>query len=120
MLLDLIFLLVIFGCGYALGEFVAVYRIHKYLITISKKAGIDLEKELDEEISKVSHISKLSTEVVGDIIYLYDLDNKTFICQAKSIEELAKLTLEIKKIEKAIVLHDKSIFVFDNGLAHKQ
>lgn len=119
MLLDLIFIIVIFGCGYALGEFVAVYRVHRYLITISKKAGIDLEKELDET-NQVSLISKLSTEVVNDIIYLYDMDDKTFICQGKTIEELAKLTLEVQKIEQAIVLHDKSIFVFDNGTAHKQ
>jgi hypothetical protein len=120
MLLDFIFIGIVFGCGYALGEFVTVHRVHTFLIRISRKAGIDLEREVDNEIGNAVSVPKLSTEMVDDIIYLYDMDDKTFICQGKTIEELAKLTLDISKIEQAIVLHDKSIFVFDNGTAHRQ
>jgi hypothetical protein len=119
MLLDLIFIFIIFGCGYALGEFVAVYRVHKFLIRISKKAGIDLEKEVDNDIDSVSSVPKLTTEIVNDIIYLYEHEDNTFVCQGKSMEELAKVSHQFNKIENAIVLHKESIFIFSNGTVHK-
>ena len=65
---------------------------------------------LEDFLDKKSNVQHYHTEEADG----------TFVCQGNSIEELAKLTLEIKKINKAVVLHDKSIFIFDNGIVHKQ
>lgn len=47
-------------------------------------------------------------------MYLYDIENE-FICQANSLEELAKLALKYKNIKYASVMNGDDVFAFIDG-----
>jgi len=100
-LLDIILLLAL---GWVMGEFYALYKLrrnlHTYLI-------------IKEETRPT--VFKLETESVGDTILLYDRDTKDFICQGKSLQQLAELSREYKKIEYATVKHGEDFFAFFEG-----
>jgi hypothetical protein len=48
-------------------------------------------------------------------MYLYDHDANTFICQAKTIDELASLAMKYKNIKYAVVAHDDDMLMFVDG-----
>ena len=48
-------------------------------------------------------------------MYLYT-DNEDFICQARTIEELATLSQQYKNIKHAAVILDDKVFTFIDGI----
>jgi hypothetical protein len=48
-------------------------------------------------------------------MYLYEYEANTFICQGKTLGELAKLAQKYKNIQYAIVEHNKEMLVFVDG-----
>ena len=116
----LIIIAIVFYLGYIVGEAVAMYRLHRVMRNLAEAMGIDVDKEL-EKINKetagikVVKLANLETETHGDMIYLFDKEHNDFICQAKSVDELAKLAKEIKNIDKALVHHNDKKFIFVDG-----
>ena len=113
----LIIIAIVFYLGYIVGEAVAMYRLHRVMRNLAESMGINVEQELakmKEDISdvKVVKLINLETETHGDMIYLFDKEHNDFICQAKSVEELAQLAKEVKKIDKALVHHNDKKFIF--------
>ena len=116
----LIIIAIVFYLGYIVGEAVAMYRLHRVMRNLAESMGINVEQELakmKEDIFdvKVVKLINLETETHGDMIYLFDKEHNDFICQAKSVEELAQLAKEVKKIDKALVYHNDKKFIFVDG-----
>jgi uncharacterized protein YxeA len=99
-LLDIILILAL---GWVMGEFYTVYKLRKNLRTY-----------LIVEEAKPT-VFKLETELVDDIILLYDRETNDFICQGKSLQQLAELSRKYKKIEYASVKHGEHFVAFIEG-----
>lgn len=95
--------LVSFIFGYLVGQRVLLWYVRENL----KKS--DGRFNVGEPKIKVA---QLNVEQVGDILYMYDIESNHFICQAKTIEELAA----ISKIKYASVRYGDSIFVIIDGV----
>lgn len=100
-LLDIILLLAL---GWVMGEFYTIYKLRRNLRSIL----------IIEEDTKPS-VYKLETEEVDNTILLYDRETKDFICQGNSLEQLAQLSREYKKIEYATVKHGDYFVAFIEG-----
>ena len=105
-LLDIILILAL---GWVMGEFFAVYKLHKNLRSIL----------IIEEVKR-PNVYKLETELVDDIILLYDRETHDFICQGNSLEQLAQLSRKYKKIEYASVKHGDYFIAFIEGKVNKE
>ena len=103
--MTLIDIILILALGWVMGEFYTVYKLRKnlrsYLI-------------IEEEIAR-PNVFKLETELVDNSILLYDRDTNDFICQGNSLEQLALLSREYKKIEYATVKHGDYFVAFIEG-----
>ena len=100
-LLDIILILAL---GWVLGEFYTVYKLRKNLRSIL----------IIEEVARPT-VFKLETELVDNTILLYDRETNNFICQGNSLEQLAQLSREYKKIEYATVKHGDYFVAFIEG-----
>lgn len=114
----------IFYLGYVTGSYITYFKASRVFRQLAEALGIDLEKELIRirnlnEKNRLPTISRttyyLETEVHGDMIYLFDKEHNDFIAQAKSLEELAKLAKENKKIVDAVVVHGDKVFHLSDG-----
>jgi len=100
-LLDIILILAL---GWVMGEFYTMYKLRKNLRTYL----------IIEEQTRPT-VFKLETELVDNTILLYDRDTSDFICQGNSLEQLAQLSREYKKIEYATVKHGDYFVAFIEG-----
>jgi hypothetical protein len=101
-LLDIILILAL---GWVMGEFYTVYKLRKNIRSFLI---------IEEEIAR-PNVFKLETEEVDNTILLYDRDTNDFICQGNSLEQLAQLSREYKKIEYATVKHGDYFVAFIEG-----
>ena len=116
--METILLICIFIIGYVLGQIRAMMKIGNIIREAADNAGIDLEEELERRKQKLANtVKKLEVEQINDILYLYERDTNDFICQANSMEDLAKLANEYKNIALATVIHDNKVFMFSHGVA---
>jgi hypothetical protein len=106
---EILILLVVFGIGFYVGESVFAYRIRHLIYKEAKEQGIIIE--LDDK----PNIAKLFIEKSNDTLYLYDYEENTFLCQAKTIDELASLAQKYRNIKYAVVAHEDDMFTFVNG-----
>ena len=114
--MDIISLIVIFCAGYFIGKVHTYYKITRLLKDTMEEIGIsieDLRGEQKEELESI--VSKLEVETHGDMLYLYDRENHTFICQANTVQELATLAKEYKQVLYAVVKHGDKVFTFNDG-----
>lgn len=114
-----LFIFCIFAAGFVAGKLHTYFHVAKLLRDIAAHAGIDIERELKkldgEEEKPEKLVYKLMVEEHGELLYLFDKDTDEFICQGSSVQELAKLALERKKINLAAVLHGDKVLQFKNG-----
>jgi hypothetical protein len=102
--------------GFIIGEGVTLYKLRHVIMESAKAHGITiLDEELEDKLI-VHDIYKLHTEKINDMLYLYTHEDNNFICQAKTLDELAILSKEYKNINKAVVVHEESVFMFVDGL----
>lgn len=107
---EILILLVVFVIGFYVGESVFAYRIRHLIYKEAKEQGI----LIDTEEAK-TNISKLFVESANDMMYLYEYEANTFVCQGKTLDELASLAQKYKNIKYAIVLHDEEMLMFVDG-----
>jgi hypothetical protein len=98
---------VVFLIGFVLGELYLAFRIRKVLEDM-------IEDSSDEEEIKVE-VFKLKTDITPDSILLYD-EQGLFICQGKTIEELAVMADKYSGIKYAAVMHNEKVVMFMNGV----
>ena len=107
--MTLLVIILILALGWVMGEFYTNYKLLKNLRSIV----------IIEEVKR-PNVYKLETELVDDIILLYDRETNDFICQGNSLEQLAKLSKEYKKIEYASVKHGEYFVAFIEGKVDKE
>jgi hypothetical protein len=106
---EILILLVVFGVGFFVGETLFAWRIRHLIYKEAKEQGIIIE--FDDKPT----IDKLFVERTNDMMYLYEYEANTFICQGKTLDELASLAQKYKNIKYAIVLHDEEMLMFVDG-----
>ncbi len=106
--MTLIDIILILALGWFMGKFHTIYKLHKNLQLMI------IEKPIK------SNVYKLETRLVDDIILLYDCETNDFICQGNSLEQLAQLSREYKKIEYASVKHGDYFVAFIEGKVNKE
>lgn len=115
----ILLIVLIFAVGFYIGKTYAYLMIAKELRDAAKEAGLDLEKELAKLEAKqqpqVTKVPKLSVERHGDMLYLFDRETDTFVCQGASVQELAEHAKKYKNIANAVVLFGDKVFAFTNG-----
>jgi sulfur relay (sulfurtransferase) DsrF/TusC family protein len=104
---DILLIISLVCLGYQLGKFVTILKISDEIVQSILKDKPDAENK---------EVHKLRVEKVGSILYLYD-DENNFICQANTLDELAKLSKQYKNIDYAAVIHNDKIFTFVKGVS---
>lgn len=105
--MELLSHLVFFVFGYWLASQVIAFTMRNAIKRIAKENGITLEQE--ENPTTVSKIPVMTTELVDNGILLYDTKNN-FMCQGKSLDEIADNLLKFKKVKVAMVVHNNNKF----------
>ena len=100
-LLDIILILAL---GWVMGEFYTMYKLRKNI-----RSYLIIQEETKPTVFK------LETEEVDNTILLYNRETNDFICQGNSLEQLAQLSREYKKIEYATVKHGDYFVAFIEG-----
>ena len=100
-LLDIILILAL---GWVMGEFYTMYKLRRNI-----RSYLIIQEETKPTVFK------LETEEVDNTILLYDRETNDFICQGNSLEQLAQLSREYKKIEYATVKHGDYFVAFIEG-----
>lgn len=113
-MIDIIFIALVFVCGFFAGEAVTLFRMRRYIIKMASELKINIEEEAEKN-TEIQKVRTLETEVHNDVLYLYDKDTRDFICQGQTLDELAKIAKEYKKISGAIVLHNDKVYAFKDG-----
>jgi AAA+ ATPase superfamily predicted ATPase len=80
-----------------------------------KDPNLDKETKLRYEKLKLERDRKLVIEKADNSLLLYDFEDKSFICQGKTVQELAKNSKEYGGVDIAVVVHDKEHYYFING-----
>lgn len=118
--MELILVIAIFVAGFFIGEAFTMYRLRKVLRDLADAVGINSDIGLEKPNEAVERsVPRLVTETHNQMIYLYERDTDTFICQANTITELAKLANEQKQIYAAVVFHGDKVFAFHNGTSQE-
>lgn len=98
--------------GYHLGVVHSMMKLKDFIMKEAKIQGITLD---DETPAEVTIVRQLIVEEINNVLYLYERDKNTFICQGSSLEELAKLAQQHKNIKYAAVINGEKVYAFVNG-----
>lgn len=117
--MDFIIFIIGLFLGYHLGQMVLSWRLRDIILKEARREGLNVDDEFNviEQKEDKPNVAQLFIERANDIMYLYDRKASTFICQATSIDELAKLAKEYKNIKYAAVLDQSTedVFAFVDG-----
>jgi hypothetical protein len=110
----LLFLLAGF-IGYLIGYSTVIWKLRDFIKEAAAGHGIKVNEDFTVEQKESTAVRKLEIEQVGEMLYLYDRDTKDFVCQATTVDELAKMCKDYKNIALAAVVHKNKVFMFING-----
>jgi len=99
---ELLVFLFIFFSGYYTGRMTMAWKVRHLLFK-------------SDSVHSEIVIEKLFIEQSNNVLYLYDYEANTFICQGNTIDELASLSHKYKNIKYAIVQHGDNMLSFVNG-----
>lgn len=117
--MELLILLFIFALGFFVGQARAYWQLRE---VVRKYAVEELGMKIDSGYNIISEpetvaevkIRALKIEQQKDTLYLFDADTDKFVCQALTVDELAKRVKEVDYCKIAGVVHnDKSIWFVD-------
>lgn len=112
-MLEIIILGFVFWMGYEIGISVTAWRLRHLVYKEAKRVG--LLTELDKELEEKPIVEQLYVEKANDILYLYNREDKTFVCQAQSLDELATLAKKYNNVKYAAVMIGEEIYAFVDG-----
>ena len=112
-MLEIIILGLVFWVGYEAGIAITAYRLRHLVYKEARRIG--LVKEIDTELEETTIVEQLFVEKTNDILYLYNREGKTFVCQAKTLDELATLANRYNNIKYAAVMIGEEIYAFVDG-----
>ena len=105
-----LFILFVFILGFRTGELFFSMRIREAVKREAKRQGVKIEPDSDDII-----VRKMIVEEDNNSLFLYDFDNKAFICQGRTVQELAKKANADRGVNVAVVVHNKECYYFING-----
>jgi hypothetical protein len=115
-MLELIILGFVFYVGYNIGQIVLSWQLRDIVIREAKREGIiDDDLNFIDEQSDTPTVHKLRIQKINGMLYLYGDDDRWFVCQANTIDELAKLAKEYKNVKYAAVIDDEKVYTFVDG-----
>lgn len=82
-------------------------------LEIFKEAAREQGLVIDQDGKATIQPKVLFTEVHNNSLCLYNDD--TFVCQGKSLEEIAKVIKNDKKFNKVVVKHEDSFYLLEEG-----
>lgn len=112
-MLELIIIGFVFWIGYQVGISVTAYRLRDLVYREAKRRG--LLKEVDTELEETPGVAQLMVEKSNNVLYLYNRDDNTFLCQGSTLEEIASLAKKYNNIKYAAVMIDQEIYAFVDG-----
>lgn len=112
-MLEIIIFGFVFWVGYEVGLSVTAYRLRHLVYKEAKRVG--LLKEIDPELEEDPIVEQLYIEKANDTLYLYNKEDKSFVCQAKSLDELATLAKKYNNVKYAAVMIGEEIYAFVDG-----
>lgn len=112
-MLELIIIGFVFWIGYHVGISVTAYRLRDLVYREAKRRG--LLKEVDTELEETPVVAQLMVEKSNNVLYLYNRDDNTFLCQGSTLEEIASLAKKYNNIKYAAVMIDQEIYAFVDG-----
>lgn len=107
------FTISIFILGFWLGSRYAAFMITQKFLFLAKQHGISLDKH--DGAVKVSTIYDCNIEIHQDIMYLFEKNTNTFLCQGKSFEEIEEKLKTYLGITQAKITFENKQFYFING-----
>jgi hypothetical protein len=113
---EIIILAIVFYIGYQIGMSVFAYRIRHLLYKEAKARGMDIDAKLLNLEENKPTVAQLFIEKANNMMYLYEYEDKTFICQATTVDELALLAQKYKNIKYAAVADGDNMLMFVEGL----
>lgn len=115
-MLELIILVFVFWLGYNVGVMYISWQLRDIVIKEAKREGIiDDNLNFIEEQSNTPTVHKLRIQKINGMLYLYGDDDRWFVCQANTIDELAKLAKEYKNVKYAAVIDEEKVYTFVDG-----
>jgi len=117
-MLEIIILCFVFYVGYNLGQIVLSWQLRHLIVKEARKEGMKIDSEFNiVEIVDTPNVHKLIVEKTNNMLYLYDHEANSFVCQASTMEELATLAKEYNNIKYAAVMDvdGDSIYTFVDG-----
>ena len=111
---ELLILIVVGVIGYHIGAAVMSYQLRYLIYKEARRLGLDNSDDISVYEERDPEVVQCIVEKANDTLYLYNRDN-SFICQGKTLDELAKLAKEYKNIKYAAVLHDEDTYGFVDG-----
>lgn len=124
MIHDLIIWIGGFSLGFWIGEIYVRRQAMKLLAQIVSNfpditETLNVTKLTEEHSEKETHPLHFTEEINGSIM-LYDVNTSSFVCQGKSLEELAQNAKNFKHIARSIVRHaDELLFFIDGEVKRK-
>lgn len=112
---ELIILAIVFYIGYQIGMSVFAYRIRDILYKEAIAKGIKISAS-SLNLEDKPTVTKLFIEKANDMLYLYEYDANTFVCQANTIDDLASMALKYKNIKYAVVANGEDMLMFVEGV----
>ena len=98
--------------GFIIGWIVCnlwiVYKIYRTLKNLEEAA----KPNLHDLIQSIPHYY---IEQYDNMLLMYNSDDKAFVCQGSSIDELAITLMKQLKVNVAIADHDGGFIIFKNG-----
>jgi hypothetical protein len=111
---ELLILVLVGFIGYQIGLSVTAYRLRYLIHKEARRLGLDNSDDIGVYEEADPTVVQCVVEKSNNTLYLYSRDN-SFICQGKSLDELAKLAKEYKNIKYAAVIHDEDTYGFVDG-----
>lgn len=107
--------------GYQIHKTIVAWKVRKLLRFLENHLDVKIiEKTSTFNLSKPDKTISLFTETNDDNIMLYKKGTNQFVCQAKTIEELATNSFIFNKIDVASVDHNKETLFFVDGKVQKR
>ena len=92
---EFVILVVVAVISYHVGAAVLSYQLRHLIHKEARRLGLDKSDDINVLEEADPEVSQLIIEKTNDTLYLYDI-NHSFICQGKTIDELAKLAKQYK------------------------
>jgi len=116
--MEILILLLGGAIGYVIGYSSVIWKLREFIKDAAKSQGLKVNEDFTvAEEKNTTSVRQLEVEQLGDILYLYDRQTKDFVCQAESIDDLAKICKDYNNILLAAVVHNNKIFMFVNGIS---